>query len=129
MTLQRDALLRGVGAGLAVIIPLGILLAVLDHYVDDFDDTPWNVVLFLLVLGAYVLAGYCAGRRAPGAPMLNGAIAALVAFGGAVAVRVIVRAVQGDHLGLGIRAVCANVCLAGAFGLLGGAFGSRESRA
>jgi putative membrane protein (TIGR04086 family) len=128
VTLQRDALLRGIGAGLAVIVPLSVLLAILDHYVDNFDDSAWNVALFILILAAYVLAGFCAGQRAQTAPMLNGAFAALIAFAAAVVLRVLARSVQGDHLGLGLRAVCANVCLAAAFGLLGGALSGREGR-
>jgi putative membrane protein (TIGR04086 family) len=126
VTLQRDALLRGVGVGLAVIIPLSILLAILDHYVDDFGDSAWNVALFIVILAAYLLAGFCAGQRAPDAPLLNGALAALVAFAGAVLIRLLARSVQGDDLGLGLRAVCANLCLAAAFGLLGGALSNRE---
>jgi putative membrane protein (TIGR04086 family) len=128
VTLQRDALLRGIGAGLAVIVPLSILLAILDRYVDDFDDSAWSVALFLVILVAYVLAGFFAGQRAASAPMLNGALAALVAFAVAALIRVLARSLQGDHLGLGWRAVCANLCLAAGFGLLGGALSSREYR-
>jgi putative membrane protein (TIGR04086 family) len=128
MTLERHALSRGVAMGLILIVPATVVITILDHNVDNFDDSIWLVVLSLVVLAAYIVTGFTAGRAAPGAPFAHGAIAALIVFGGWFLVGVAVRAVQGDSLDIGVKGLVTNVLLAATFGLLGGAFSARESR-
>jgi hypothetical protein len=128
MTLERDALLRGAAAGVAVIVPLSVVVAILEHNVDDLEGSGWMIVPFLAILAAYVLAGYCAGRTALAAPMSQGAVAALIAFVGWLVVRIVVPTIQGDGLGFGVKAVVTNALLAAAFCFLGGALSGREAR-
>jgi putative membrane protein (TIGR04086 family) len=128
VTLERHALIRGVVAGLILIVPATVVITILDHNVDDFDSSIWLVLLSLVLLTAYAVAGFSAGRAAHRAPFAHGVIAALVVFGGCFAVRLVVRSLQGDGLDLGAKGVVTNVLLAATFGLLGGAFGARDAR-
>jgi hypothetical protein len=128
MIVERRPLLQGVFVGLVVIVPVSVGVTVLEHYVDDLDGSAWMILPFLGILAAYVLAGFVAGRAAPAAPLSHGAVAALFAFGGWLLVRIVVPAVQGDHLGFGVKAVVTNAMLATAFGLFGGALSAREAR-
>jgi putative membrane protein (TIGR04086 family) len=127
VTLERHALVRGIVAGLIVIVPATVVITILDHHVDDFDSSIWLVLLSLVLLTAYAVAGFSAGRAAPRAPFWHGSIAALVVFGGCFAIGLVVRSLQGDGLDLGVKGLITNVLLAATFGSLGGAFGARDA--
>ena len=81
------------------------------------------VALAVIVL-SYVAGGAAAGRRAPAAPLTNGAAATAIAFviiqtGGAT-----VRLLSGDDLS--ILGMIFNLFLAAAIGVVGAGIGSRR---
>jgi hypothetical protein len=119
LTLHWRAVALGAAAGLAVIIPISVLVEVLDHNVDDLEGSGWLFIPFVAVLVAYFLAGRVAAQHAPDAPMSHASIAGLGAFAGWLLVRVVVPLVQGDDLGFGGRAIVTNALFAITFGVLG----------
>jgi hypothetical protein len=72
--------IRGALLGLALIIPITIVGAVVDRAMDDFEDSGWRVLLAVLIALAFVPAGAYAARLARAAPLTNGALAGLGAF-------------------------------------------------
>jgi hypothetical protein len=128
VSLSSTALLRGGAVGLAMIVPISMLVEVLERNVDDLEGSGWTVAAFVGVVVAYVVCGRVAGGLAPDAPLSHGALAALISFAGWLAVRVAIPLVQGDSLGFGLRAVITNAMFACAFGLLGGAWSMRNAR-
>ena len=79
-TVRWPAVIRGALLGLALVIPVTIVGALLDRAMDDFQDSGWRVLLALLIALAFVPAGAYAARLARDAPLTNGAIAGLGAF-------------------------------------------------
>jgi hypothetical protein len=127
LTFQWRAIAIGAATGLAVIVPISILVEVLERNVDDLEGSSWLFVPFLAVLAAYLLAGRVAAQHAPDAPMTHAAIAALGAFAGWLLVRVVVPLVQGNDLGFGGRAILMNTLYAITFGILGSVVGRRDA--
>lgn len=79
-TVRWPAVIRGALFGLALVIPITIVGAVLDRAMDDFEDSGWRVLLALLIALVFLPAGAYAARLARGAPLTNGALAGLGAF-------------------------------------------------
>jgi hypothetical protein len=129
-------ILRGAAAGLAVIVPVTIVRAILDRDVTDFNSSGWVYPLFLLILAAYVLAGWVAGRGAPQAPLTHGSLAALGSVVLWIPIRVVIWAVreQGRGLVAGDRAalppgqVFGALVISVGLGMLGGILGARAGR-
>ena len=120
--LERGAVLVGAAVAMAVALPTAL---VAEAVVDD-GDSALGPPLFALVLVGFGLGGFVAGRRAPGAPLSNGAVAALAAYAviqGAGAVR---RAVVEDPVS--VPAVVFAALLASSTGLLGAFLASRGNR-
>jgi len=123
MKLERVALTRGIIVGLVFIVPVAALTTFLK---DTFDfDSSWLILPFLLILAAYVFAGFGAGTFAPTAPLVNGSVAALASFLGYLAVRIVVPAITGHDVDLTAKGVFINTLLAVAFGMFGGALATR----
>jgi hypothetical protein len=118
------AVARGALVGLAIIVPVTILRAVLDREVRDFDDSGWIYPLFVLVLVAYFAAGWVAGRARPDLPFTHGALAGLGALVLWIPIRIVIWALREDGRGLfsGDDAALAPGQLFGAF-VLAAAFG------
>jgi hypothetical protein len=129
---ERAAVVRGAAVGLALIIPITILGAVLDRTIDDFDDTGWRVLLAILILVAYGVSGWVAGRIAH-APWTNGALAGLGAFVLWIPVRILIWVLRDEHRGLFTGAepvlklgqIFGQLVLATALGMLGGFLAGR----
>ncbi len=119
--------LRGALYGLAVIVPVTVLRAVLDREVHDFDDSGWIYPLFVLILVAYGSAGWVAGRWRPDAPLTHGALAGLGAFILWIPIRIVIWSVRedgralfsGDDAALSPGQVFTQVVIASAIGMLG----------
>lgn len=126
MSRRSAAVARGTGAGLAVIVPVSVAVEILDR--GGREGSPWLLVPFAAVLGAYFLAGRIAARRADAAPVLHGIAAGLTAFGAWLVLRVAVPVVRGDEIGFGTRAVLTNALLAGAFAAFGATTGAPARR-
>jgi hypothetical protein len=128
--------LRGACSGLAVIVPVTVLRAVLDTEVHDFDDSGWIYPLFVLILLAYGVAGWVAGRGRPDAPLSHGALAGLGAFVLWIPIRVVIWAVRedgralfsGDHAALPPGQVFGQLVISAAIGMLGAVIAVRISR-
>jgi Na+-transporting NADH:ubiquinone oxidoreductase subunit NqrE len=127
VTFRWRAIAIGAATGLAVIIPISVLVEVLERNVDDLEGSSWLFVPFLAVLAAYLLAGRVAAQHAPDAPMAHAALAGLGAFAGWLLVRVVVPLVQGNDLGFGARAIVTNALFAVTFGVLGAVIGRRNA--
>ena len=84
------AVARGALLGLALIIPITILDAILDRRIDDFEDSGWRVLIALLIMAAFIPAGAYAARFTPNAPLTNGALAGLGAFAVWIPFRVLI---------------------------------------
>ncbi len=99
--------LRGALVGLAVIAPVSVLGAVLDHEMTDFDNSGWRYPLFVLILVGYAAAGWVAGRARPDSPLTHAALAGMGAFVLWIPIRVAIWATREDGRGLvtGDRAV------------------------
>src|SRR5918999_598971 len=93
---EPAAVVRGAAAGLALIVPTTIIGALLDRSIDDFDDSAWRAALFVVILAAYFLSGWVAGRIAQ-TPLSNGALAGLGAFVLWIPVRVVIWLVRDEH--------------------------------
>jgi hypothetical protein len=131
------ALARGALVGLAIIVPVTVLRAALDRALDDFDDSAWKGVLFVVILAAFLVAGWSTGRLAPSAPLSNGALAALGAIVLWLPIRLLIWFVRDDSRGLvsGEDAALSpgqllgTAAFAAALGMLGGMLGARRAQA
>ena len=134
LDLDPRAIGRGALLGLAVIAPVSLADAVLSA-VDGFDEETWVFLLFIVILGAFFLAGFQAARAAHEAPYTHGALGGLGAFALWLPLRVVTRAVIGERV-LGrpgdgafeiAVALLTVALLAMSFGILGGLASSRGS--
>jgi hypothetical protein len=134
--LDWAAILRGAAVGLLVIVPVSIVRAALDRDVTDFNNSGWVYPLSVLILVAYLLAGWVAGRAVPQAPLTHGSLAGLGSVLLWIPIRIVIWAVREDGRGLvsGDRAALPLGGLFGAlvigvgFGMLGGILGARAAR-
>jgi hypothetical protein len=133
-TVDWPAVARGALLGLALIIPVTIVGAILDRSIDNFEDSGWRVLLALLIVAAFVPAGGYAARLARDAPLTNGALAGLGAFAVWVPVRVLIWLTRDDNQGLvsgrdpvfRLGQVFGFLVISTALGMLGGFFASRR---
>jgi hypothetical protein len=133
-TVDWPAVARGALLGLALIIPVTILGAVLDRSINNFEDSAWRVLLALLIVVAFVPAGGYAARLARDAPLTNGALAGLGAFVVWLPVRVLIWLTRDDNKGLVSgrdpvfrpAQVFGLLVISTALGMLGGYLASRR---
>ena len=131
------AVLRGAAVGLAVIVPVTIVRAVVERHTTDFSTSAWVYPLSLLILLAYGLAGAAAGRAARVSPPLQGAVAGVGAVAVWVPVRVVIWAVRegdrslvtGDRAALPPGQVFGALALAALVGAAGALLAARGRRA
>ena len=115
---------RGAAAGLLIAMPAAFANSVL----ADQTPKPRGAinVSFLIVFVGFALAGWVAGREAPGQIAKHGALAALAAF---VPVEVIAVLGRLDrHVGVSIFAIVFVGLLAACLGTMGAAFGGRNHK-
>jgi hypothetical protein len=132
--LDWHAILRGALVGLSFLVPVSALEAILDRNIDTFSDSGWIYLLFVLILLAYALAGFAAGKLVPDAPLSNGALAGLGAFVLWIPVRIVIWLVRDENQGLftghspALRPgqVFGHLVIAAGLGLCGGFFGARS---
>ncbi len=130
---NRTAIVRGAAVGLALIIPITILGAILDRAVDDFEDSALRVLLAVLITVAYGVAGWVAGRMSR-YPLTNGALAGVGAFVVWIPVRILIWLLRDEHRGLvsgsepvlKLGQVFGQLLLATAIGMLGGFIADRR---
>ena len=130
---NRTAIVRGAAVGLALIIPITILGAVLDRALDDFEDSGWRVLLAVLIAVAYGVAGWVAGRMSH-YPLTNGALAGVCTFVVWIPVRIVIWLLRDEHRGLvsgsepvlKLGQIFGQLVLATAIGMLGGFIADRR---
>lgn len=93
-------MLRGSLGGLAVIVPVTVLRAVLDREIADFDDSGWRYPLFVLILVGYFVAGWIAGRTETDTPLMHGTFAGIGVLVLWIPVRIVIWAIREDDRGL-----------------------------
>jgi putative membrane protein (TIGR04086 family) len=72
------AVLVGAAVALVLVVPVVVIARLIVG--DDDVASPWPFIFAAYVLGATVFGTAIAGRRAPDAPLLHGALAGLVTF-------------------------------------------------
>ena len=77
--LDARAVLLGAVVALVVAVPPAVAAQVWSDR-GTLEDTNWVLLLFALVLLAFIAGGWVSARQARIAPLLNGAVAAVVAF-------------------------------------------------
>ena len=126
---------RGALVGLGLLVALSVVAAILDHYLDDFDDSGWIYPLFVGVLVSYAVGGLRRGARAlPTARSPTGRSPALGAFVLWIPVRIVIWVVRDEDKGLfsGHSAVLrpgqifGHIVIASALGMFGGWLGARR---
>jgi hypothetical protein len=115
------AVSRGASVGLAVIVPVTIVRAVLERDLTDLSHSAWIYPLSALILVAYALAGAVAAWTAPGGALRHGALAGVAAVVVWIPVRIVIWAVRESGRGLvsGDRAALPPGQVLGALGLGG----------
>ncbi len=132
---EWPAVLRAALSGLVVVLPISVVYAVLERQVDDFDDSVWPFVFFLVLLFVFTFAGWCAGLLAPRAPLSNGALAGLGVLVTWIPIRILIWAIRDDSRGLvsgndpviTFFGVFGLAIAATAFGMLGGRLSLRRA--
>jgi putative membrane protein (TIGR04086 family) len=127
------ALVPGAMIGLLVLVVASVTDAILDRNLDDYDDSGWRYVLFVVVLVGYLSAGYVAGRRAPQGALTNGALAGTLTFVVWVPVRILIWLARDEHEALFTGTdpvfkpgqIFGHLVIASALGMLGGIIGAR----
>ena len=135
------AVVRGALAGLAVVVAVALLHAILDHEITGFDDSGWQYPWFVIVLVGYGLAGWVGQwssvRRGTGdTPLMVGALSGLGVLVGWVPIRVVIWLVRdesrglfsGDDAALRPGQVFGHVVIATGLGMLGAFLASRVAR-
>ena len=139
--LDWGAIARGALVGLGVVVAVALLSAILDHQITDFEDSGWQYPLFVLVLLAYVLAGWigqwsAAQRGTEGTPLTIGALSGLGVLVCWLPLRVLIWVVRdesrglftGDDPALRPGQVFGHIVIAVGFGMLGAYLASRLAR-
>jgi hypothetical protein len=115
--------MRGVAIGAAVVLAVGVPVAVVGSLALD-DDSNLVFPLALLVVAAFVAGGWLAARQVEDEPKLAvGAAAALAGFAIAQSVSLALQVAQDEDIRP--AAVVANAVLAAACGVAGAALATR----
>lgn len=110
--LDPRAVVIGAIVALAIAVPPAVLAQIQSDR-DTLEGSNWVLVLFAVVLLAFIIGGYVAARRGPVAPLVNGAAAALLAYALVQGYGVIRRLADGDEirwLGILFAALLATSC-------------------
>ena len=127
------ALIPGALTGLLVLVLASVTDAILDRNLDDYDDSGWRYLLFVIVLVGYLSAGLVAGKRAPHGALTNGALAGTLTFVLWVPVRILIWVARDEHEALFTGTdpvfkpgqIFGHLVIASALGMLGGILGAR----
>ena len=130
------AVARGALVGFAVIVPVTIVQAVLRREVSDYDNSGWRYPLFVLILVAYLAAGWFAGRGRIEEPFTYGTLAGVGALVLWIPTRIVIWAVREDDRGLftGNKAALrpgqlfGQLVIAASLGMLGAWLSGRRAR-
>jgi hypothetical protein len=126
---------RGAAVTLILLAALSVAQAIVDHNVDNFDDSGWIYPFFVGILAAYAVGGWVAAKWAPDGTLTNGALAALLGFVAWIPIRILIWAVRDEHKGLFTGhspvlrpgQIFGHLVIASALGMLGGWLAGRAA--
>jgi putative membrane protein (TIGR04086 family) len=95
--LDPKAVAFGTIVALVIAVPPAVLAQIQSDR-DSLEGSNWVLALFAVVLLAFIIGGYVAARRGPGAPLVNGAAAALLAYALVQGVGVVHRLADGHDV-------------------------------
>jgi len=121
-TVDWRAVRLGAVAALALALPAGLVGAVV---VND-DSNNGVFVFFVLIMAGMLVGGFVAGSKRPDAPLMHGAVAALVAYVVAQALTLVVRLLDGSDLRSPVVYVF-NTLLMASLGVVGGLVAERRN--
>ena len=121
-TIDWRAVRLGAVAALALALPAGLVGAVV---VND-DSNNGVFVFFVLIMAGMLVGGFVAGSKRPDAPLMHGAVAALVAYVVAQALTLVVRLLDGSDLRSPVVYVF-NTLLMASLGVVGGLVAERRN--
>ena len=110
--LDPRAVLVGAAVSLVIAVPPAVLAQIQSDR-DALEGSNWVLVLFAVVLIAFIAGGYVTAKRADGDPLTNGAVAALLAYVLVQGFGIIRRLADGDEirwLGIVFAALLAASC-------------------
>ena len=110
--LDPRAVLVGAAVSLAIAVPPAVLAQIQSDR-DALEGSNWVLILFAVVLAAFVVGGYVAAKRAAAEPLTNGAVAALLAYVLVQGYGIVRRLADGDEirwLGILFAALLAASC-------------------
>ncbi len=116
-----EVVVRAAGLALAVAVPAVVLGATVAR------DSNVIVLLYFVLLGGQVAAGFYAGRHRLDAPLVHGALASLTSFGVLVMVVVVARAIAGQG-GPNVFNLVFHAFMASSTGIFGALLASRSSK-
>jgi hypothetical protein len=130
---QWRSVVIGALTGLALLVLVSVVEAILDNNMNNFDDSGWIYPLFVGVLVSYAIGGFLAGRAAPAGALTNGTLAGIGAFVLWVPVRILIWLARDEDKGLFTGhspvlrpgQIFGHVLIAAALGMLGGWLGAR----
>ncbi len=125
LEIRWPAVIRGVGTGLAGIVPLGVLGALVDD--PSNTDGGWRILIFFGVLVALFMAGQAAGLRAPETPLAHGALAGLGSMGTWATLRAIVGLIANGEVGYRAWSLASFALYGIGLGIVGAIAGARKA--
>ncbi len=117
---------RAVVAGAQLAILVAGAAIVVYQIVEWLTDSDVNLLLYLVVLGAWVAGGRAAGRHQPESPLTHGALAALLAYVVLIALLTIVDVARGNEVA-DVVYVVFHALMAASMGIVGGYLAVRRS--
>jgi putative membrane protein (TIGR04086 family) len=111
--------LTGAAVALVVCVPLAVLLTT-----SIEESSGWSVVAVLVAGLGFAVGGAVAGRRRPATPAVHGALAAGVAIGILVVIRIVRRVLADEDIVWG--SIVVSIILAVWLGVGGALFGARR---
>ena len=94
-----NPVLRGAGAAIAIAAPAALIGQALTSLDVIGDESNWIILFFLVIVAAFLVAGWLAARTSSGSPLRDGAAAAFVAYAviqGVALVRVLIAGESAD---------------------------------
>ena len=117
---------RAVLAGAQLALPVAGAATVAGQVVKWITEGDLNLVLYLVVLAAWVMGGRVAGRRQPESPLTHGALAALLAYVVLIVVLTLIDLARGNEVAHPVY-VMSNALMAASMGIVGGSLAVRRN--
>lgn len=121
---DNKAVVAGAGLALAVAVPTIAAVQLIDAVAGISSSSDIVLLFYVFVVAGLVVGGWRAGRLRPDAPLANGSLAALAAYGVIAVVVTVVRIVAGSTVEVG--GLVFNGVIAGCAGVIGALLAMRR---